>query len=181
MRWEVDYTDDDVIMDDLDCEFTPEELEEYEQSKNVVMNYLDEYYSQFIEKQNPNKESKIKWFYQQFAEMAFMNSGRAVLSIDEKKRAATLKYMGKTLSKSSEKNDKTGQIIAIIFYTYDFVFIENGEEYFTITIYEDLFDKIKVMDKSSELDKLKQEIQKDKERYGKRIKNDDSENSVSAE
>lgn len=182
MRWEVDYTDDDIIRDDLDYEIPPETVEEYEQSKKAMMDYLDQYYSQFIEKQNPKKENQIKWFYQLLAEMAFVNSGRAVLNIDEEKRAGTLKYMGKTLLKTCEENDKTGLIVALIFYTYDFVSIENGEDYFTISIYENLYDKIKVNDKSSELDKIKQDMQRrNRERYEKRIKNENSDNSMCTE
>ena len=160
MRWEVNYTADAEIMENFDYKPKPEDAIDIEKSFKSMMNYLDKYSSQFIEESNPDKEKKIKWFYKRLAEMAFFYAGHVILEINERKKTATLKYMGKFLSKSKEENDKTGLIIALIFYTYDLVTIENEEKYFSITIHENLFDQVMIHDKRAELDRIRNKMRR---------------------
>lgn len=166
MRWETNYTDDDKIMEDFVSLIDTENVKDNEQTLHDMKNYLDQYRSQFIERENPSKEKRIKWLYKILTEIAFVNSGHVILEIDEEKRTATLKYMGKSLYKTLEENDNTGLIFALIFYSFDFVSIDNGKEYFTTTIYENLFDKIKVNDNGTELDRIRNGMYKrNREKY----------------
>lgn len=107
-----------------------------------IVNRIRHYNSHYIERLNPDKKERIIWFYGQLKSIAFTNAGHVTLTIDENEREAELKYMGKILFKTKELNYETGLILSTIFYHYDLVTIEHEEEYFTITVYEHLYDKI---------------------------------------
>lgn len=141
MHWEMDYrnTDDwDKLLN------IPIETDSEEKIKTDVAKILDNlriYNSQYTEWPNRKKRDKIIWFYWRLVEIALVNEGFVSLDIDDEKKTATLKYTGEFLAKTCEDNDKTGMVLATIFYLYDFVSIENKSDEFIITIFEKLYDR----------------------------------------
>jgi len=164
MHWEVDYTVGDNIEEKPDIMIRPEDKKNIEAEIAGVLNYLRVYNSQFAELPSKGRQEKIIWFYQQFCEIAFVNNGRVTLDIDDMERSATLKYMGKSLTKTLEENDKTGMTLATIFYLYDFVAIEHEEKQITLTIFEKLFEKVLKHDESAELKRIRAELRNRNER-----------------
>ena len=90
--------------------------------------------------------------------IAFVRSGKVTLDINDETMEATLTYWGKYIMQTPESNDETRTILIKLFSTYSNFWLDSKNGGFRIRIYENLYDLVKVSDKSDEIIKLEKMI-----------------------
>ena len=162
MHYEEDYTlDFEEIMELFDkenCLNKEEKNRRMIEKGNLLIKLFHLRKSQFKQIPSKNKKEKIIWFYNQLVSIAFVRSGKVTLDINDETMEATLTYWGKYIMQTPESNDETRTILIKLFSTYSNFWLDSKNGGFRIRIFENLYDLVKVSDKSDEIIKLEKMI-----------------------
>lgn len=125
----------------------------------LYMEYCRTRDSQYEIRPSRLKQEQVFAVYEQLKELAFIQEGKVILNIDEKKMRSKILYWGKTIILLSGESEK-------IFKSLEYcetVYIEAERGGIHLCIQNKLFDEIKIEDKACELLKMKELINKCKD------------------
>lgn len=159
MRWEVDYTDD--IMEMEECSRRQDSSKSNgisEEKLERFWEYCEQVQKQFERRPSPEKREKLMAFYQLMKKVAYIHSGRLTLDIDEETLEARMEYYGSSLSFMDEETEETKNIVAELIGQYSTVFIEPYRKGIRLTVEDQLYD-IHAKSKDHQLlDRIRKEL-----------------------
>lgn len=166
MRLEIDFSKTDEIII-AEGKKAAEKIERDDEFLNELFEYSKLYDSQFEHKANKGKVVKLYQFFKTLREIAWTNSGCAIIEISDDMKLGVLEYTGEGLLITSVPGNIAGDFLVSLLRNYSDMSIYVIDGLLHIKIVTHLYDKIQVCNKSKELEQLRKKY---KERRDKRRK-----------
>lgn len=104
---------------------------------------------------NKEKRELVEAIYKGFEAEAYIQGGKITMDLNEDTMMARLIYTSKHFCKTDQENDISGNLMALVFQKSDMASILAKDDTFILDASFELYDRIKVADRSKEISMIK--------------------------